>query len=162
MDFERLAQRHRDAVYRQMVRVCGNRDDAEDVLVEALLSAHKHLGSLRDETAFRGWLATIGRRVCGKIKARESLAPLMRLSADVPAPLEEPDWDMARLKSCVQAAVRSLPEPYRAAYEACDLDGLARDEAAARLGVSLPALKSRLHRARNMIREALDRDVCLS
>lgn len=162
MDFDRLAQRHRDAVYRQMVRVCGNRDDAEDVLVEALLSAHRHLGSLRDETAFRGWLATIGRRVCGKIRARESLLPVMQLAADYPAPYEEPDWDMDHLKSCVQSAVRSLAPAYREAYEACDLDGLTGEEAAERLGVSLPALKSRLHRARRMVCEALDRDVCLS
>jgi RNA polymerase sigma-70 factor, ECF subfamily len=76
MDFDRLAQRHRDAVYRQMVRVCGNRDDAEDVLVEALVSAYRHMESLRDEGAFRGWLATIGRRVCGKVRAREALEPV--------------------------------------------------------------------------------------
>ena len=43
MDFERLSHQHKDAVYRQMVRVCGNREDAEDVLIEALLKAYRSL-----------------------------------------------------------------------------------------------------------------------
>ena len=59
MDFERLMKLHKDAVYRQLVRTCGNRDDAEDALVEALTSAHRSLETLRDEKAFRGWLAQI-------------------------------------------------------------------------------------------------------
>jgi len=43
VNFEALANEHKDAVYRQMIRVCGNREDAEDVLVEALLKAYRHL-----------------------------------------------------------------------------------------------------------------------
>lgn len=62
-----------------MVRVCGNRDDAEDVLVEALLSAHRALGQLRDEAGFRAWLIRIGGRVCGKLKRREALALALAL-----------------------------------------------------------------------------------
>ena len=56
MDFERLTNQHRDAVYRQMVRVCGNQEDAEDVLIEALLRAYRGqcLGALdREEDARR-------------------------------------------------------------------------------------------------------------
>jgi RNA polymerase sigma-70 factor (ECF subfamily) len=53
MDFEALANEHKDSVYRQMIRVCGNREDAEDVLVEALMTAYRHLGQLRDLVAFR-------------------------------------------------------------------------------------------------------------
>ena len=47
-DFESLTREHKDSVYRQMIRVCGNREDAEDVLVEALLKAYRHLDQLRD------------------------------------------------------------------------------------------------------------------
>jgi RNA polymerase sigma-70 factor (ECF subfamily) len=67
MDFEALANQHKDEVYRQMIRARGNREDAEDVLVEALLKAHRHLAQLRDSTAFRAWLATEA--------ARSSAAP---------------------------------------------------------------------------------------
>ena len=62
MDFDELAEAHKDAVYRQMIRACGNREDAEDVLVEALLKAYRSLDQLRDQGAFRAWLARIGRR----------------------------------------------------------------------------------------------------
>jgi RNA polymerase sigma-70 factor (ECF subfamily) len=63
-DFETLANQHKDAVYRQMVRVCGNREDAEDVLIEALLKAYRNLDRLRDAVAFRSWLGRIASRCC--------------------------------------------------------------------------------------------------
>src|SRR5438552_13372746 len=80
-EFDRLTREHKDSVYRQMLRICGNREDAEDVLVEALLKAYRHLGQLRDSTAFRAWLAQIAKRVCWQLKEREALLPLLQLSA---------------------------------------------------------------------------------
>lgn len=71
MDFEKLANEHKDTVYRQMMRACGNREDAEDVLVEALLRASRHLDQLRESVAFRAWLAQIARRVCWQLLATE-------------------------------------------------------------------------------------------
>lgn len=71
----------KDAVYRQLIRTCGNEEDAEDALVEALLKAYQNLDRLRERTAFRAWLAQIERRVCWHLKAREALAPVMQLSA---------------------------------------------------------------------------------
>ena len=50
MNFETLANKHKDAVYRQMIRACGNREDAEDVLVEALLKAYRRLDQLKEYT----------------------------------------------------------------------------------------------------------------
>ena len=69
MDFERLSHQHKDAVYRQMVRVCGNREDAEDVLIEALLKAYRSLGDLAAPEAFRAWLARIANRVCWQLRS---------------------------------------------------------------------------------------------
>src|SRR5580700_12014243 len=80
-DFDALTRLHKDTVYRQMIRVCGNREDAEDVLVEALLRAYRHLDELRDSVAFRAWLAQIARRVCWQLKERDALLPLVQLSA---------------------------------------------------------------------------------
>jgi RNA polymerase sigma-70 factor (ECF subfamily) len=80
-NFEKLANQHKDAVYRQMVRVCGNREDAEDVLIEALLKAYRNLDRLRDAVAFRSWLEKIAQRVCWQLKQREALMPLLQLSA---------------------------------------------------------------------------------
>src|SRR5208283_809087 len=98
MDFEELAKEHKDAVYRQLIRTCGNREDAEDVLIEALLKAYRSLGQLRESQAFRSWLVQIGRRVCWQLKEREALLPIMQLSAmgqqGLELPAEGPSVEM--------------------------------------------------------------------
>lgn len=164
MDFESLARQHKDAVYRQMMRVCGNREDAEDVLVEALLSAYRHLDQLRDSAAFRAWLAQIARRVCWQLRERESLLPLLQLSAleeeAYEIPSGEPPVDVQaaarEMKAIFAAALAELPPEYREVYELRDITGLSSEEAAQRLAISQGALKSRLHRARGMVRDRLD------
>lgn len=169
MDFERLARAHKDAVYRQLVRVCGNRDDAEDALVEALTSAYRSLDSLRDEQAFRSWLAQIGRRVCLRIRTRDSLRPIMQLSQmefqGLPEPhsADPPPEDavaLDALSECVSHVVDRLPQAYRDVYVMREIDGLPAEEVCRKLNLSLPALKSRLHRARGIVREMLDRNLC--
>jgi RNA polymerase sigma-70 factor, ECF subfamily len=164
VNFETLANQHKDAVYRQMLRVCGNREDAEDVLVEALLKAYRHLDQLRELRLFRGWLAQIARRVCWRLKEREALLPLMQFSEldeegrEIPsneAPAEHREA-LREMKELLQAAMAKLPEKYRAAYEKRDVQGLAGDVVAKELGISLAAMKSRLHRARELVRDELD------
>ena len=163
-DFETLAAEHKDAVYRQLIRNCGNEQDAEDVLIEALLKAYRSLDQLKGDEAFRAWLAQIGRRVCWQLKAKERLRPVMQLSAledegheavDAGPP---PDSlaDRAQLQALLQAAVRELPDDQRTVYELRDLEGHSGEEVAGRLGISLAAQKSRLHRARAHVRAYLD------
>jgi len=164
MDFDALANEHRDAVYRQLIHACGNREDAEDVLVEALLKAYCHLGQLRDSSAFRSWLAQTGRRVCWQLKQREALLPIMQLSAmeaqgmELESGDDAPDEQTARreIKQLLRLAVESLPESERVVYQLRDLDELSGEDVARRLGVSLAAVKSRLHRAREKVRKFLD------
>lgn len=164
MDFDVLANEHKDAVYRQLIRACGNREDAEDVLVEALLKAYRNLGQLRDSAAFRSWLAQIGRRVCWQLKQREALLPIMQLSAmeaegtELESEADAPDVQTARqeMKQLLLHAVESLPRPERAVYELRDLEEVSGEETAARLGLSLAAMKSRLYRARDKVRKFLD------
>jgi RNA polymerase sigma-70 factor, ECF subfamily len=163
VDYERLVARHKDAIYRQMVRLCGNHDDAEDVLAEALLAAFKAKENLRDEESFRGWLAIIGRRVCGRLRKRESSLPIVRIFEEIEAVQPESALDditERETKDCILRAVSSLPQSYREAYELIDIDGLSAKEAAARLKTSVAAVKSRLHRARTMVRKALDEALC--
>ena len=117
MDFEKLANEHKEAVYRQMLRVCGNREDAEDVLIEALLKAYQHLHQLNNAVAFRAWLAQIARRVCWQLKEREALSPLLQLSMleeegveikDPKLPLDS-ELALRRMKELLQDAVSGLP-----------------------------------------------------
>jgi RNA polymerase sigma-70 factor (ECF subfamily) len=163
-DFEALATEHKDAVYRQLIRACGNQDDAEDVLIEALLKAYQHLDQLREQDAFRAWLAQIGRRVCWHLKKREALEPLLRLSAldgegvQAVDPGPGPDALLARqrMHAVLQAAIAQLPPEYRIVYELRDLEGYSGQEVASRLGITVAAEKSRLHRARGQVRAFLD------
>jgi len=164
MDFEALAAEHKDAVYRQLIRACGNREDAEDALIEALLKAYRNLEQLQESSAFRAWLAQIGRRVCWQLKAREALLPIMQLSA-----LEEEGVEIAdvgasaemqvarqQMKEILARAVAALPAGEREVYQLRDIEELSGEDVAKRLGISLAAMKSRLHRARSDVRSLVD------
>jgi RNA polymerase sigma-70 factor (ECF subfamily) len=164
MDFERLTQQHKDAVYRQMLRACGNREDAEDVLIEALLKAYRRLNDLDAPEAFRAWLASIARRVCWQLKRREALKPLLQLSvleeggdelADA-APSAEEQAGIAEMKRLFAAVLDSLPGDARAVYQLRAVEELSGEETAERLGLTLAAMKSRWLRARKLVRERLD------
>jgi len=164
VDFDALARQHKDAVYRQMIRVCGNREDAEDVLIEALLKAYRHLDQLRESEAFRAWLAQIAKRVCWQLKERESLSPLLQLSMledegrELAGTGPPPDVQLARqeMKQLLNEAMDALPALYRPVYQLCDFEDLRGDEVAQRLHISRAAMKSRLHRARDLVRTHLD------
>ena len=163
-DFDRLAYQHKDAVYRQMLRVCGNREDAEDVLIEALLKAYRGMNALSAEEAFRTWLGRIASRVCWHLRRREALMPLLQLSAleqenvevPDPAPTAEDQAAGAQIKEIFRAALAGLPAEYREVYELRAIEELSGEEAAAQLGISIAAMKSRWHRARKLLRERLD------
>ncbi len=164
MDFEELANRHKDAVYRQLMRACGNREDAEDVLIEALLKAYRNLDQLQESDAFRAWLAQIGRRVCWQLKQREALLPILQLSAleddgmQLASKDESAETSAAReqMKALLQRAIESLPAAEREVYELRDIRELGGEETATRLDISLAAMKSRLYRARTNLRRYLD------
>ena len=163
-DFDALTRQHKDSVYRQMIRVCGNREDAEDVLVEALLKAYRHLDQLRESVAFRAWLAQIAKRVCWQLKERESLLPLLQLSTledegqEIPGSEPTPEAQLARrqMKQLLEDAIAALPPQYREVYNLRDIEDHPGDQVAHDLGISRPAMKSRLHRARQLVRAHLD------
>jgi len=164
VNFEKLANEHKDAVYRQMLRACGNREDAEDVLIEALLKAYQHMQQLNDPAAFRAWLAQIARRVCWQLKEREALSPLLQLSmleeegAAIKDPKPPVDSELAlrRMKELLENAVNQLPPSAREVFVLRDMKELPGEEVARRLGISLTSMKSRLHRARKLLRERVD------
>jgi len=164
VNFESLVNQHKDAVYRQMLRVCGNHADAEDVLIEALLKAYRHLDQLQEAGAFRAWLARIASRVCWQLRNREALAPLLQLSsledegkeiaASGPSPAAQ--VELAEMKRLLFSAIAELPAAYRDVYQLRDLQDVPGDDVARQLGISPAAMKSRLHRARSLVRQYLD------
>jgi len=163
VNFDELAIEHKDAIYRQMVRVCGNQADAEDVLMEALLKAYRHLDQLRESGAFKAWLAQIARRLCWQLRRRDELLPLVRLSEMDEAGQEIADASSVevevakrQMKEMLWRAVDGLAPEYRDVYVMRDVEEIPGDTVAARLGISVPAMKSRLHRAREAMRKSMD------
>jgi len=159
--FESLVNQHKDSVYRQMIRVCGHREDAEDALASALMFAFKASETLKADAAFRNWLGTIGTRVCTRMRSHAGMNLALEYAEqhDLLA-TEEKEFDMAILKGCVQDAVEHLPETYRSVYTLCELEENTVPETAIELGISTAAVKSRLLRSREMIRKSLDHSVC--
>ena len=159
--FEALVNEHKDSVYRQMVRVCNHREDAEDALATALMHAYQAADKLESEDAFRAWISTIGRRVCGKMRSHPSIQKTLEYAEERGLAREDTqDMDVAVLKGCVSDAVSALPDIYREIYVLCELQEQTVVDAAKQLGISHAAGKSRLLRAREFVRDKLDHSIC--
>lgn len=159
--FEKLIRKHKDAVYRQMVRVCSHREDAEDALATAMMLAFRASDQLGSDAAFRSWLGTIGKRVCVRMRSTPAIEQALELAEQKGLVSSEAvTFDLQVLKGCVKQAVDELPELYGPVYLACEIEGQTVPEAAKNLGLSEAATKSRLLRARALVRERLDRSIC--
>lgn len=167
MDFERELAHHKDSVYRQLFRMCGNHEDAEDVLAEAMVSAFRSIGSLQDEKAFRAWMVQIGRRACGRLRARPSgpatlaLEQLEDLGIEAAGSENSPEQQAVEgeFKSCLARVLSNLPASYRDVYRMAAIEGHSMKDISAALDLPVPTVKTRLHRARAMVREAVDREI---
>jgi len=165
-EFEGLAAAHRDQVYRQMLRLCGNKEDAEDVLTDALLAAYRRLDTLREREAFGAWLAQIARRLCFHMRSQQRIRAELSLD-ELQTEGFEPETDSSlgpeerllveELRAAVRGAIGALPEELRAVYTMRDMEERSGDATALALNISVAAMKSRLHRARGQVRARLDR-----
>ncbi|QGW81840.1 RNA polymerase sigma factor [Variovorax paradoxus] len=132
-------------------RTCANSEDAEDAVQVALWQLHRKIGTLGTVAAFATWLFRIVERECYRIFRRSSSGgALPEPSAEAAAPQIPTD-----LRLDLTKAIAALPEPYRVALVLRDVEELTAPEVAASLGLSVEAVKSRLHRARAMVRESL-------
>jgi RNA polymerase sigma-70 factor (ECF subfamily) len=157
-------------VYSVARRMLGNDTDAEDVTQDVLLQVVRKLDTFRGEAGLTTWLhrvtvnaALLHRRRQSRRRECQVGAPLDVLpggdkAARAPCPPEAPDQRILRseTRKLIEAAVARLPEMYRDVYVLADVEGLSNAEIGGLLGLKVPAVKSRLHRARLMMREALD------
>jgi RNA polymerase sigma-70 factor, ECF subfamily len=168
--FERFVDMFGGRIYAFGQRMCGHREDGEDVAQETLVRAYHKLGTLRDPRALRSWLYRIVANACVSRRRKSKFAPDQELSLDDLLPqggvVEEgpvlpsdpgPDGDLYRreLASALEVAVRDLPPDYRVVWMMRDVEGLATEETAEALGISVPNVKMRLHRARLALRRRL-------
>lgn len=160
--FEELVRRHADRLYAVVRRVGLPREAAEDVTQEAFLRAWRSIDAFRGQSRFFTWLYRIGlneaKRWLGHEPARALVRSLDDEDAGEPADVrDEPHARVthAELQEAVADAVRALPLKYRTPLILRDIQGLSTADAAAILGLSEAAFKSRLHRARVAVRDAI-------
>ena len=171
--FEVLVARHRDHVYALALRMTRSEADAAEITQDTFLAAYQHLKSFRGDAAFRSWLHRIAannalmrlrhRRVAASVE-EEIRGPELEERGERPASAPG-DWSRqadqqaldAELRGAIQAAIDKLPEPYREVVILKDFDDRSYEEIAEITGDSVAAIKSRLHRARLALRDAIDR-----
>jgi RNA polymerase sigma-70 factor (ECF subfamily) len=158
---DELLARYETSIYRFGLRMCGNEEDAREVLQETLVAAFRHLPTFRGDAALSTWLYQIARSFC--IKERrgrrptESLDDMKGERMNLAEPAAPPDAraHAREIGAALASAIGALPPEAREAIVLRDVEGLSAEEAAAIVGIEVGALKSRLHRARLQLRQEL-------
>jgi RNA polymerase sigma-70 factor (ECF subfamily) len=166
--FNELAERYQRNIFRLAQNITQNREDAEDVLQEAFLKAYEHLPDFHGDSKFYTWIV--------RIAVNEALMKLRKRKWDKTVWLDEPvdtgedaiareiavwednpeqRYSKEELHDILDKAVNGLAPPYRTVFVLRDMEGLSTEETAEALELSVPAVKSRLLRARLQLRDKL-------
>jgi RNA polymerase sigma-70 factor, ECF subfamily len=167
--FEELVNRYERKIFRLTMNITRNREDAEDAMQDAFMKAFSHLDRFHEESRFYTWLV--------RIAANEALMRLRKrrpnqFSLDEPieseddfVPQQIEDWGpspeqrfaQTEMRDILRGVIEELPPDFRVVFLLRDVEGLSTEETAEALGLSIPAVKSRLLRARLQLRERLSR-----
>ncbi len=166
--FTELAERYQRNIFRLAQNITQNREDAEDVLQETFLKAYQHLPEFEGHSKFYTWIV--------RIAVNEALMKLRKRKWDKTVWLDEPvsvgedsvareiavwednpeqRYSQEELRDILDKAVNGLAAPYRTVFALRDMEGLSTEETAQALELSVPAVKSRLLRARLQLRDKL-------
>jgi RNA polymerase sigma-70 factor, ECF subfamily len=161
--FEILMRRHNQSIYRAVRAVLGSEDEVEDVMQQAYLNAYSHLHQFSAEAKFSTWLTRIAvnealarRKKRGAVFNEGDDAVMLSL-VDTNARNPEQHAAASELRRVMEEEVAALPDSFRLAFMLREIEGLSTAETAATLDVSEDLVKTRLHRARAMLRENLYR-----
>jgi RNA polymerase sigma-70 factor (ECF subfamily) len=170
MAFSELVRRYENKIFRLALHITQNREDAEDVLQEAFLKAYEHLDQFQGNSKFYTWIVRIAvNQALMKLRRRKTDKSVSMdeqfdtgedtLVREIAAWDEDPEQQFSReeLGRILESAVQSLEPPYRSVFVLRDIDDLSTEETAQALDLSIPAVKSRLLRARLQLREKLTR-----
>jgi RNA polymerase sigma-70 factor, ECF subfamily len=168
---ERLVERYGDRVYRLAMRITGLREDAEEAAQDALWTIARKVNMFKGESAFGSWIYRITANAAyQKLRTRRQKSAEIALDDVLPSldgdgrhfePMD--DWSsrvdenalQGELRDVLQRAIDGLPADYRTALVLHDVEGLSNPDIAETLGISLPAVKSRVHRSRLFVRKQL-------
>ena len=168
--FEQLIRRYDRNVFRIAQHITQNREDAEDVVQDAFLKAYQNLGQFQGNSKFYTWLVRIAvNEALMKLRKRKS-DKTVSMDEDVETedgsvPREIADWSpnpeqqykQSELNEILTKTIQGLPAGFRTVFVLRDVEGLSTEETAETLGLSIPAVKSRLLRARLQLRDRLSR-----
>jgi RNA polymerase sigma-70 factor (ECF subfamily) len=168
--YGQLVRRYQNKIFRLAQHITQNREDAEDVLQETFLKAYEHLDQFQGNSKFYTWVVRIAvNQALMKLRRRKndksvSLDETIDTGEDtivreIAAWDEDPEQRLSReeIGGILDTAVQSLEAPYRSVFVLRDIEELSTEETAEALGLSVPAVKSRLLRARLQLREKLTR-----
>src|ERR1044072_7432413 len=168
--FEKLVHRYDRNVFRIAQHITQNREDAEDVVEDAFLKAYQNLGQFQEQSKFYTWLVRIAVNEALMRLRRRRPERMVSLDEDIKTeedsmPREVADWapnpeqlyGQGELKEILSKTIQGLPPSFRTVFVLRDVEGLSTEETAEALELSVPAVKSRLLRARLQLRERLNR-----
>jgi RNA polymerase sigma-70 factor (ECF subfamily) len=168
---DRLVERYGDRVYRLAMRITGLKEDAEEAAQDALWTAARKIQMFKGESAFGSWIYRITANAAyQKLRTRRQKSAEIAMDDVLPAldgdgrhfePMD--DWSnrvdeqalQGELRRVLQQAIDGLPADYRTALVLHDVEGLSNPDIAEALNISLPAVKSRVHRSRLFVRKQL-------
>jgi len=168
--YAELVSRYEQNIYNLALRITGNEEDASDILQETFIQAFKKLDSFRGDSKFSTWIYRIGTNyaLMKKRKDKRDMSisldrPILTGKGDeLPRQLTD-DWtntpfdilENKEVKEKLDKAISQLHPDYRLPLVLRDLNGLSNKEVSSILNISVPAVKSRVHRARLFLRESL-------
>ena len=163
--YEVLMRRYNQRVYRVARSILGNDSEAEDVMQEAYVRAYQHLDQFAGRSSFATWLTRIAvHEALARARRSSRFDPLddeAEPAAGESLPLSAADRDPERqlfdheMKTLLEGAIEGLPRDYRSVFVLREIEGMTTAETAEALGVSEDVIKTRLHRARGLLRDAL-------
>ncbi len=168
--FEQLVKRYDRNVFRIAQHITQNREDAEDVVQDAFLKAYENLEQFQGQSKFYTWLVRIAVNEALMKLRRRRPERMVSLDEEVKTeedsmPREVADWSpnpeqlysQSELRDILSKTIQGLPPSFRTVFVLRDVEGLSTEETAEALDLSIPAVKSRLLRARLQLRERLNR-----
>ena len=163
--FNQLMEMHERRMYAVALRMCANREDAQDCLQEAMLRVFRAIGSFKGQSTFSTWLYRITMNTCLdelRRKKNKQSSSLDNLLDQGWAPTDtgtspEKHAMMRELRGHLAKSIQELPEDMRAAIVLRDIQGFAYDEIASMLDTNVGTIKSRISRGREKLREILSK-----
>ncbi len=168
--FDQLYRDHADRIYRFAQRMCGETEDAKDLVQETFFNAYRGLKQFRGDAQLATWLYTIASRACIRMRRKRQGEPERELSLEEFIPTSEGEFRLQiptdgmspeealenkELRSALRQAIQKLPRKYRLVLVLRDMEGLTAKEVGSIMSLNERAVKSRLHRARLFIRREL-------